>query len=102
MMSLEVHMKPNVSAPQRKAPKQRPIGPLPDRIVSIADTSAMVNMSRTSLWRREKAGTFPRRVRTGERGCGYKLSELLAWLESLERGPGRFEPSRGTDATAQR
>ena len=53
-----------------------------DRIVRPAETMRMVGMSRSTIWREEKAGRFPRRVRLSRQAIGWRLSELIAWLEN--------------------
>jgi len=55
-----------------------------DRIVKERERKQITSISASSAWRGEKTGTFPKRVRTGERSVGWKLSELLAWVESRE------------------
>jgi prophage regulatory protein len=41
-------------------------------------------LSRTTIWRKERDGTFPKRVRLGSRAVGYLRSDLEAWLQSLK------------------
>ena len=48
--------------------------------------------SRTQLWRKEREGTFPRRVRLGGNRVGYVESELDAWIESLIAQRDAIEP----------
>lgn len=55
-----------------------------ERIVRPAETSRMTGRSLASIWRDEKAGTFPRRIKIGANSVGYRLSELYEWMESLE------------------
>ena len=55
-----------------------------DRIVRPAEAVTMTGRSLASIWRDELAGTFPRRIRTGQNSVGYKLSELQAWIDSRE------------------
>lgn len=59
----------------------------PDRFLSIEEVTEMVGFSRSSIFRREEAGHFPRRRKLG--GCdgprgrvGYLQSEVLAWMHS--------------------
>lgn len=67
----------------------------PDRFLSIEEVIEMVGFSRSSIFRREEAGHFPRRRKLGEydgpRGrVGYLQSEVLAWMHSRKavRPPG--------------
>lgn len=55
-----------------------------DRIVRPKEASAITGRSASSLWRDEKSGRFPRRIRIGENAVGYKLSAILAWLDSRD------------------
>lgn len=55
-----------------------------DRIVRPAEASAITGRSLASIWRDEKAGTFPRRIRIGTNAVGYRLSSLQEWLDSRE------------------
>jgi predicted DNA-binding transcriptional regulator AlpA len=43
--------------------------------------------SRSQIDRDERAGKFPLRVQVGEHAVGWFLDEVLAYLESRERGP---------------
>ncbi|WP_241086791.1 helix-turn-helix transcriptional regulator [Candidatus Vondammii sp. HM_W22] len=46
----------------------------------------MAGLSRTTLWRLESKGEFPRRVSLGGNSVGWKLSEIKQWIdERLEK-----------------
>lgn len=53
-----------------------------ERIVRVREAVAMTGLSRVTLWRMGRAGTFPPAVRLGERATGYRLSEILEWIKS--------------------
>lgn len=55
-----------------------------DRIVRPAEAVAITGRSLASIWRDEQAGRFPQKVRTGMNSVGYKMSDLQAWLDSLQ------------------
>ncbi len=55
------------------------------RIIRLAEVLRLTGLSRTTIWRREKAGTFPRRVRLGRHAVGWHYAEVAAWLNSRER-----------------
>lgn len=55
-----------------------------DRIVRPAEASAITGRSLASIWRDERAGRFPQRIRIGENAVGYRLSSLQQWLDSRE------------------
>ena len=41
----------------------------------------MTGLSRTSIWRRERRGDFPRRIRLGPNSVGWMSDEVTAWVE---------------------
>jgi prophage regulatory protein len=41
-------------------------------------------LSRTSVWRLEREGTFPKRRQLGTRSVGWVESEVEAWMKSRE------------------
>ncbi len=51
------------------------------RILRRPDVLDMVGASAPTIWRWEKAGTFPRRIRLGGNSVGYLESEILEWLQ---------------------
>jgi prophage regulatory protein len=55
-----------------------------DRIVKEPERKQITSIGASSAWRGEKVGTFPKRIRLGEHSVGWKLSELMAWVESRE------------------
>ncbi|PFG45525.1 AlpA family transcriptional regulator [Vibrio sp. ES.051] len=58
-----------------------------DRIVREEERRAITAVSRTQAWRLEKRGQFPQRVKLGgSHAVGWRLSEIMAWVES--RGAG--------------
>jgi len=56
----------------------------PDRIVRPAEAVNITGRSLASLWRDEQAGTFPSKIRIGSNSVGYRLSSILAWMDSRE------------------
>lgn len=55
-----------------------------DRIVREPERREITATSAATAWRGEKAGTFPRRIRLGANSVGWRLSELMAWMESRQ------------------
>jgi prophage regulatory protein len=51
-----------------------------DRIVLWPEVHTLVGLSRTTIWRMERTGQFPRRVLLSARAVGWQKSELEAWL----------------------
>ncbi len=54
-----------------------------ERILRIKDVIAACGLSRSSIYARSNAGTFPAPVRLSERVQGWYESEVQAWIKSL-------------------
>jgi predicted DNA-binding transcriptional regulator AlpA len=63
----------------------------PDSLLPWVEVLARVELSRTTVWRLERAGTFPRRVRKSPGRVGWRESEISDFVA------GRWKPN--TDAT---
>ena len=57
-------------------------------IMRKPEVQKTVGLKDTTLWRLEKKGDFPKRLRLGGNSCGWLSSEVFAWLEkrAAERG----------------
>ena len=60
------------------------------KIIPIPKTMEKTGKSRTTLWRWERKGTFPKRVRIGENSVGHIDDEVDQWIEQCiaERDAG--------------
>ncbi len=56
--------------------------PVRTRIIRLPEVQEMVGLSRTQVWRLERDGIFPNRVRLGARSVGWLSDEIEAWVES--------------------
>ena len=56
-----------------------------DRIVRENERRHITGLSRTSAWRMERQGQFPRRRRVSNGTVGWLLSELLEFVASRQR-----------------
>jgi prophage regulatory protein len=55
-----------------------------DRLISHADLAAKgISYSKPTLWRKEKAGTFPKRVAIGAGRYSYVEAEIDAFIANL-------------------
>lgn len=54
----------------------------PDRLVREAERKLITSISRSQAWVLEQKGEYPPRIKLGSRSVAWKLSELLAWVES--------------------
>ena len=53
----------------------------PDRIVSAKERRQIIPYSDVHIGRLEKAGKFPRRIHLGPGRVGWRLSELMRWID---------------------
>ena len=51
-----------------------------DRIIRMKDLPSIVGLSRSSVWRLEKAGHFPPRRKLGANSVGWLHSDIQAWM----------------------
>ncbi len=64
-----------------------PYFPVPDhdgieQVLRIQAVQNMTGLSRTTIWRREKAQEFPARITLGGSSVGWKLTEVQRWIET--------------------
>ncbi|OBU20392.1 helix-turn-helix transcriptional regulator [Photobacterium aquimaris] len=57
----------------------------PDRLISEKECAQMTGLCRTTRWEMEKQNNFPSKRRVGERKVMWLLSEVLCWMNSLEK-----------------
>jgi prophage regulatory protein len=53
-----------------------------ERIVRKPELWERVALSDTTIWRLEKKGLFPKRLRIGGNAVGWLASEIEKWLEA--------------------
>ena len=51
------------------------------RVVRKPELIQRVGLADTSIWRLEKAGRFPKRIRLGGQSVGWFSDEIDQWLE---------------------
>ena len=68
------HGSPQQSPVQARAP--------PCRMLRFADVIECTGLSRTTIWRRVRAGTFPAPISLGENSCGWPENLITEWIES--------------------
>jgi prophage regulatory protein len=52
------------------------------KFLSSSELIKMTGLSRITIWRYEKANSFPKRRQLGTRRVGWVESEIMDWLES--------------------
>lgn len=57
------------------------------RIIRKPELRKIIGLSDPTVWRLEKDGKFPKRLRLGGNSCGWLESEILGWL--AERAAAR-------------
>ena len=62
-------------------PPAPPRGP-PDRMMRLPEVIACTGLSRTTLWKRMRAGTFPAATSLGENSIGWPEHVITEWLSS--------------------
>lgn len=69
------------NAPKKKL-EPKPDNVSPERIIRTKELLTLTGLSRTTIWRMEKAGTFPKRVNLGEASIGWRWSEVNTWINN--------------------
>jgi prophage regulatory protein len=54
-------------------------------ILGKKEVARQVDLSPVTIWRLEKAGEFPQRVKLGNRRVGWKADEIDSWVQSRPR-----------------
>jgi len=52
-----------------------------DRIIRKKELLKAIGLSDVTIWRMERAGKFPRRIRLGGNSVGWYESEIIEWME---------------------
>jgi len=66
----------------KQRPASRTMGGLTLRIIRTEEVTKKTGLSRTTLWRRERAGHFPPRRDLGGGMVGWLEADVDEWLES--------------------
>ena len=54
-------------------------------ILNVKDVSLITKLSRVTIWRLEKEGKFPPRIKISQKRIGWRKDEVTKWIESLPR-----------------
>jgi prophage regulatory protein len=55
---------------------------LTERLIRFPELKTICGLSRSTVWRLESEGKFPRSIRISKRALGWSLMEILQWIES--------------------
>lgn len=73
------------------------------RFLRMPEVCSRTGLSTTTIWRKQRAGTFPRRVRLAANAVGFPEDEIEAWcLERLaerDRAAGADEHAHSFSET---
>ena len=56
------------------------------RILKTNEVVKIIGLSKVTIWRMERSGTFPKRINLSDRRVGWIESEIFEWLESRRKG----------------
>jgi prophage regulatory protein len=59
-----------------------------NEIIRPRNLPSVTGLSKTTCWRLERAGDFPKRIKLSAGAVGYKTAELLAWVASRQNVAG--------------
>ncbi|MDX8377497.1 MAG: AlpA family phage regulatory protein [Mariprofundales bacterium] len=54
-------------------------------ILRVKEVMKLVGLGRTTIWRLEKKGAFPKRVKLSPNTIGWYSNEIKYWLETRKR-----------------
>lgn len=60
----------------------------PYKILRRNEVENLIGLSRSAIYAAMDKGTFPRPIKLGARAVGWKLTDILAWLEAREVSNG--------------
>ncbi|WP_134678000.1 helix-turn-helix transcriptional regulator [Ectopseudomonas khazarica] len=53
-----------------------------DKFLRFGAVAEMIGLSRSTIWRLEQDGKFPKRVQLGSKSVAWRLSDLNDWMSS--------------------
>ena len=65
-----------------------------ERLLKCREVVEIVSLSRASIYRLMKAGDFPRPIRLGPGSVRWKLSDIVAWVQSRPVGGSLLGPAK--------
>ena len=67
----------------------------------LPEVMRLTGLSKTTIHRRYRAGTFPRPLRLGPQSIGWRREEIVEWLESLPGAGAGIGAGREADREAE-
>ncbi len=59
---------------------------MPIKLYRLADVIGIVGLSRATIYKKIKEGSFPAPVKLGVKASGWKSSDIEAWISQLQIG----------------
>jgi len=56
-----------------------------DRVIRKKELLPFIGLSDVTIWRMERAGKFPRRIRLGGNSVGWYESEIIGWMDGKKK-----------------
>lgn len=53
-----------------------------ERFLRFEAVAEMIGLSRSTIWRMEQEGRFPKRVKIGAKSVAWRMSDLSAWMST--------------------
>ncbi|HCP98046.1 helix-turn-helix transcriptional regulator [Pseudoalteromonas sp. TB51] len=54
-----------------------------NKILRFQEVTELTGLSRSTIWRKERLGLFPKRKQLGLNSVGWLASDIQQWLENL-------------------
>lgn len=70
----------------------------PPSIIRLPELLATVGLSRPSVYRMMKAGTFPQQVKLGTAAVGWLRAEVEQWIAERARARSNSMPEQGLES----
>ena len=61
----------------------------PDRFIRLKEVLGLTGLSRSTVYRKQRAGTFPESVQLGERVVAWREAEVREWMASRPKSGAR-------------
>ncbi len=68
------------------------------KILRIRNVTEATGLSRTTLWRLERRGDFPHRIRLSPNSIGWIETEVEEWIESRPRKSSSESNTKNSEA----
>lgn len=67
------------------------------KVLRLPDVESITGLSRSTIYKKIKAGTFPKYMKLGSRSTGWLASDVESWVQSCIYGNMSDQSSGGGD-----